>query len=93
MRLLQGIVLGALLGLVTLNILISRKIMTEQEQLAQDLRDLKDQNDKARAEVVQKIADLEAAIAAGGGTVTQEVKDAVLALKGSVQADDDIVPG
>ncbi len=62
-----------------------------QAQLAQDLKDLKEQNDKARAEVLQKIADLEAAVIAAGN-VTPEVEAAFADLKASVQTDDDIVP-
>jgi hypothetical protein len=64
--------------------------MATQAELAQDLANLTAQNDKARAEVVQKIADLEAAIAAGG-PVSAEVEAAFAALKASVQLDDDIV--
>lgn len=67
------------------------KLMTTQAELAQQLRDLKDQNDKARAEVLSKIADLEAALANAGST-TAEVDQALADLKASVQIDDDIVP-
>ncbi len=67
------------------------KIMATQAELAQELRDLKDQNDKARAEVLQKIADLEQAVTNAGNT-TPEVDTAFQALKESVQTDDDIVP-
>jgi len=66
-------------------------IMANQTELAQQLRDLKEQNDKARTEVLAKIADLEAAIIAAGNT-TAEVDEALAALKASVQVDDDIVP-
>lgn len=66
-------------------------IMATQAELAQELRDLKAQNDKARAEILQKIADLEAAIVAAGNT-TPEVDAALADLKASVQTDDDIVP-
>lgn len=62
-----------------------------QAQLAQELRDLKTQNDKARAEVIAKITALEEAIANAGNT-TQEVDDALAALKESVQIDDDMNP-
>lgn len=65
--------------------------MATQAELAQSLRDVTAQNEKARAEILQKIADLEAALAAAGGT-TAEVDEAVAALKASVQVDDDIVP-
>jgi hypothetical protein len=73
------------------NLIQNQTIMATQEQLAQELRDIKTQNDKARAEVLQKIADLEAAIANAGNTTT-EVDEALAALKASVQTDDDIVP-
>lgn len=64
--------------------------MATQAELAQSIVDLTAQNDKARAEVVGKIADLEAAVAAGG-PVSADVEAAFAALKASVQADDDIV--
>lgn len=67
------------------------KIMASQAQLAQDLIALKAQNDKARAEILQKIADLEAAVANAGNT-TPEVDAAFADLKASVQSDDDITP-
>lgn len=66
-------------------------IMATQAQLAQELRDVKVQNDKSRAEILAKIAALEDAIANGGGT-TPEVDAALADLKASVQTDDDIVP-
>jgi seryl-tRNA synthetase len=66
-------------------------IMASQAQLAQDLRDLKAQNDKSRAEILAKIQALEDALAAAGGT-TEEVDTALADLKASVQTDDDIVP-
>lgn len=66
-------------------------IMANQQQHAAELRALKEQNDKARAEVLAKIADLEAAIIAAGNT-TPEVDTALADLKASVQTDDDIVP-
>ena len=68
-----------------------RKIMTTQAELAAQLTALKTQNDKARAEVLAKIAELEAALA-GQSNVTPEVETAFAALKASVQTDDDIVP-
>ena len=61
-----------------------------QAEVAQELRDIKAQNDKSRTEVLQKIADLEAAIANAGNS-TPEVDEALAALKASVQTDDDIV--
>lgn len=64
--------------------------MSDQAQLAQDLRDLKEQNDKSRAEVLQRFAELEAAIVAAGNT-TPEVDEALAALKTSIQTDDDLI--
>lgn len=61
-----------------------------QQELAQELANLKTQNDKARAEVLAKIAALEQAIANAGNT-TPEVDAALAELKASVQTDDDIV--
>jgi len=72
-------------------ILYLKRIIMNMQELAQGLTDLKTQTDKARAEVVQKIADLEAAIANAGNT-TPEVDAAIEALKASVQATDDVVP-
>lgn len=62
-----------------------------QSQLAAELTALKDQNEKARVEILKKISDLEAALA-NAGTTTPEVDDALAALKASVQADDDLNP-
>lgn len=67
------------------------KIMATQAQHAQELRDVIAQNEKARLEILKKIADLEQAIIDGGGT-TPEVDAALAELKASVQTDDDIVP-
>lgn len=66
-------------------------IMANQDELAAELTALKEQADKANAELVQKIADLEAAIVAAGNT-TPAVDAALAALKTSVQSVDDIVP-
>jgi len=66
-------------------------IMATQAQLAQELRDVKAQNDKSRTEILAKIAALEEAIANAGNT-TPEVDTALAELKASVQTDDDIVP-
>lgn len=63
-------------------------IMANQAEHAAELRALKEQNDKARAEVLAKIAALELAI----GQTTPEVDAALANLKASVQTDDDIVP-
>lgn len=65
-------------------------IMTQQE-LAQALTDAGVQADKAKAEILQKIADLETAVT-NAGAVTPEVEAAFAALKGKVQGIDDIVP-
>jgi len=67
------------------------QIHMDQVQLAQELAALQAQVDKANGEILQKIADLEAAIAAAGN-VTPEVQAALDALKASVQSVDDIVP-
>ena len=64
--------------------------MTTQKELAQALDDLKAQTDKARAEVVGKITELETALAQAGA-VAPEVQTAFDALKASVQASDDVV--
>jgi hypothetical protein len=66
-------------------------IMATQAELAQELRDVKEQNDKSRAEILDKIADLEQAVI-DAGNVTPEVQTALDELKASVQTDDDIVP-
>lgn len=67
------------------------KIMTTQAEFALQIEALTAQNDKARAEVLGKIADLQAALDAAG-TVDPAVLAAFDSLKASVQADDDIVP-
>ncbi len=66
-------------------------IMATQAELAQQLRDITAQNEKARVEILAKIAALEAALAAAGQT-TAEVDAAVADLKASVQTDDDLNP-
>lgn len=66
-------------------------ILMNQQELAQALTDLQTQTDKAKAEVLGKIAELEAAIAAAGST-TAEVDTALANLKASVQGVDDIIP-
>ncbi len=65
------------------------KIMSTQAELAQELRDIKAQNDKARQERLDHVATLEQAII-DAGNVTPEVQEALDALKTSVQADDDL---
>lgn len=74
------------------NCLINQKleeIMATQAELAQALTALGTQLDKAKAEIVQKVADLEAAIA-NAGSSTPEVDAALAALKGKVQELDDL---
>ncbi len=80
------LVIGAMLAL-TLYLLW--RITVNQTELAQALADLTTQADKAKAEIVAKVADLEAAIANAGST-TPEVDAALAALKGSVQGLDDL---
>lgn len=67
------------------------QIMATQAQHAQALRDVLAQNEKARQEILQRIADLEQAVIDAGNT-TPEVDAALQALRDSVQIDDDIVP-
>ena len=62
---------------------LGEKIMA----LADDIRAVKAQLDKAKQEIVDKISALEATIAAGG-----DVTAAMNELKGSAQALDDVVP-
>ena len=64
--------------------------MVTQAEHAQQLRDLKDQLTKAHGEITSKISELEAAIAAGGGT-TPEVDTLMQELKDLVQLSDDVV--
>lgn len=66
-------------------------IMTTQAQLAAQLTALAAQADKAKAEILAKFADLQAAIDAAGNT-TPEVDAALAALATSIQATDDLVP-
>lgn len=67
------------------------RIMTTQAELALQIAALTEQNERARAEVLAKIADMQAAIDAAAN-VDPAVLEAFDALKVSVQADDDIVP-
>ncbi len=64
--------------------------MTSQIELATQLAALAAQQDKARAEIVAKLAALEEAIVAN--PVSPDVEAAVAALRASIQATDDIVP-
>lgn len=63
--------------------------MATQAQLAQELRDIKAQNEKARAEQLAAMKKLQDALDAAGGT-TPEVDEALAELKASIQADDDM---
>lgn len=79
--------------LVLLNALTGKleKVMSTQAELLQALQDTKAQLDKAAAEIVAKIAALEAAVAAGGNT-TPAVDAALADLKTAAQVLDDIDP-
>lgn len=66
-------------------------IMATQAELAQSLRDIKAQADKAQAEIIAAVAALEAALAAAG-TTTPEVDAALADLKTTVQGLDDLNP-
>ena len=70
---------------------ILKQIKMEQSELAAQLTTLKDQTEKAKAEILAKLADLDAALQAADD-VTPEVQAAFDALKSSVQGVDDIVP-
>jgi chromosome segregation ATPase len=66
------------------------QIIMEQSELAAQLTALQTQTEKAKAEILAKIADLEGALDAADD-VTPEVQAAFDALKASVQGVDDIV--
>jgi chromosome segregation ATPase len=66
------------------------QIIMEQSELAAQLTELQTQTEKAKAEIIAKIADLETALSAADD-VTPEVQAAFDALKASVQGVDDIV--
>lgn len=63
--------------------------MATQAELAQQLKDLTAQEEKAKAEILAKVANLEAAIVAAANT-TPEVDAALADLKASVQGVDDL---
>ena len=65
--------------------------MATQAELAQSLRDMKTQNDKAAAEQAAALQKLQEALDAAGGT-TPEVDAALAELKASIQAEDDLNP-
>ena len=66
------------------------QIIMEQSELAAQLTALQTQTEKAKAEIISKIADLETALGEADD-VTPEVQAAFDALKASVQGVDDIV--
>jgi chromosome segregation ATPase len=68
-----------------------KQIHMTQEQFAAELAAVKEQNEKAKAEIVAKLASLEEAIIAAGN-VTPAMEEALASLKTSVQGTDDIVP-
>jgi len=61
----------------------------DKTQLAAALNEITAQNEKAKAEILAKIAALEAAVAEAGNT-TPAIDEALAALKVSVQGSDDI---
>lgn len=68
-----------------------KRIIMNQTELAQSLRDVKTQADKAKTEIVAKVQTLEDTIAAGG-PVSDDVAAALADLRGSVQGLDDLNP-
>jgi len=72
-------------------IYLSERIIMNQTELAQSLRDIKAQADKAKQEIVDKVAALEDAIN-NAGTTSPDVDAALADLKGSVQSLDDLNP-
>lgn len=84
----MNIAIAILLTLIIIQLLVMAKT---QAEVAQELRDIKAQNEKARAEILAKIATLEDAIITAGNS-TPEVDEALADLKASVQTDDDMHP-
>lgn len=68
-----------------------KAIMANQAELAQSLRTLTAQNEKAATEQAAALQKLLDALDAGGGT-TPEVDAAVEELRASIQRDDDVNP-
>lgn len=68
-----------------------KTIMSNQAELAQQLREITAQNEKARVEILGRISELETALENAGST-SPEVDEALDALKASVQTDDDLNP-
>jgi len=83
-----SVALLALLGLIFERL---GRIMTDQATHAAQLAAIKDQLTKASGEIVAKVAALEAAVAAAGGT-TPEVDAAVADLRAVAQTLDDLNP-
>jgi hypothetical protein len=81
-------ILGVLL---LLNLYTDHRVKELLMALADDLRTIEDQLNKAKTEVTDKIEALEGALATSGEQ-TQEVTDAVAALKAVSQNLDDVVP-
>jgi ABC-type transporter Mla subunit MlaD len=82
------LILGILL---LLNLYTDHRVKELLMALADDLRTIEDQLNKAKTEVTDKIEALEGALATSGEQ-TQEVTDAVAALKAVSQNLDDVVP-
>lgn len=82
--------------LFILGILLLTNLYTEHRlkellmSLADDLREIENQLNKAKTEITGKISALEAALAASG-TQAQDVTDALAALKSVAQNLDDVV--
>lgn len=70
---------------------LEKKLMASQSEMAQQLRDMKAQNEKARAENADRLKKLEEAMAAAGAS-TPEVDAALADLKASIQSEDDENP-
>lgn len=81
---------------------MEEKIMATQKELADDLKLVLAQQVKTQGEIAtvqasvdtlkQQVIDLEAIIAAGGTGVSQELIDAVAAVKAQAQIIDDAIP-
>lgn len=67
------------------------KISMNQQELADQLTALKEQSEKANAEIAAKLLTLENAIVEAGN-VSPAVQNALADLKSSVQTTDDFVP-
>ena len=76
---------------INLNNKTLNTLMATMQELAQALDELTAQSEKAKGEILGKIAELETAVANSGNT-SPEVDEKLAALKASVQGTDDIVP-